>query len=90
MYMAISELDSRRSPQNRLSPATVRMLARRFEEFSDQYRTFSEFPELSDASITLFLDTAQGLNGVASNANATAATGIRIRFIVFFLSGRVT
>ena len=62
MYMAISELDSRRSPGHRLAPATVRLLARKFEDFSDQYRIFSEFPVLTDASITLFLDVAQGLN----------------------------
>jgi hypothetical protein len=64
IYMTISELDSRRSSGHRLAPATVRLLARKFEEFSDQYRTFSEFPELSDESITLFLDVAQNLNGV--------------------------
>ena len=58
IYMAISELDSRRSPEHRLAPATVRLLARKFEEFSDQYRIFSEFPELSDESIVLFLDVA--------------------------------
>ena len=71
-YMAISELDSRRAPENHLMPATVRLLARRFEDFSDQYRIFSEFPELTDESITLFLDTAQGLNSLtaASRGNA--------------------
>ena len=71
-YMAISELDSRRSPENRLSPATVRLLAHRFEDYSDQYRIFSEFPELTDESIALFLDVAQGLNNLspASRGNA--------------------
>ena len=64
MYMAISELDGRRATEHRLAPATVLLLAHRFEEFSDQYRMFSEFPELSDASITLFLETAQKLNSV--------------------------
>lgn len=64
MYMAISEIDHRRSPGNRLSAETVRLLARKFEEFSDQYRIFSEFPELSDQSIAQFLDVAQGLNKV--------------------------
>ena len=43
-YMAISELDARRSPEHRLAPATVRLMGRKFEEFSDQYRVFSEFP----------------------------------------------
>jgi hypothetical protein len=72
MYMTISELDSRRSPGNRLAPATVRLLARRYEEFSDQYPVFSEFPELSDESITLFLDVAQGLNGVSGPVRGNA------------------
>ena len=72
IYMAISELDSRRSPEHRLEPATVLLLARRFEEFSDQYRIFSEFPELSDASITLFLEIAQKLNGVPNRVRGNA------------------
>lgn len=63
VYLAISELDSRRAPANRLSAASVRLLARRFEDFSDQYRIFSEFPELTDESLTLFLETAHGLSG---------------------------
>ncbi len=72
IYMAISEIDSRRSPGHRLAPATVRLLAHRFEEFSDQYRIFSEFPELSDESIALFLDVAQGLSSVPTAARGNA------------------
>ena len=64
IYLAISAIESRRSPEHRLAPATVRLLAHQFREFSDQYRIFSEFPELSDASITLFLETAAALNNV--------------------------
>lgn len=66
IYMTITELDGRRSTDRRLSPGTVRLLARRFEEFSDQYRLFSEFPELDDQSITSFLQVARGLSTVAS------------------------
>ena len=72
IYMAISELDSRRSPGHRLAPETVRLLARKFEGFSDQYRMFSEFPELSDESIALFLDVAQGLNNGPSAVRGNA------------------
>jgi hypothetical protein len=72
IYMAISELDSRRSPELRLAPETVLLLARRFEDFSDQYRIFSEFPELSDASIASFLDIAQGLNGAPNRVRGNA------------------
>jgi hypothetical protein len=72
IYMAISELDCRRSPEHRLAPATVRLLARRFDVFSDQYRIFSEFPDLNDQSITSFLQVARGLSGVpaADRGNA--------------------
>jgi hypothetical protein len=64
IYMAISAIDSGRARENRLTPATVRLLAQKFEEFGDQYRIFSEFPGLSDRSIVMFLETAQALNGV--------------------------
>jgi hypothetical protein len=33
------------------------------------------------------LDCATALNGIASAATASAASGIRIRFIMFFLFG---
>ena len=71
-YLALSELDSRRSAEHRLSPPTVRLLARKFEEFSDQYRVFSEFPELSDESIVLFLDTAHALSNLPGPARGNA------------------
>ena len=72
IYLVISELDSRRSPEQRLAPATVRLLARKFEEFSDQFRIFSEFPELNDQSIALFLDVAQRLNSVPTAVRGNA------------------
>jgi len=71
-YLAISEIDSRRSPGKRLTPATVHLLARKFEEFSDQYRIFSEFPEISDSSIVLFLDVAQALNNLPTSEHGNA------------------
>ncbi len=71
-YMAISELDARRPASRRLSPATVRLLARHFPDYSDQFLLFSEFPELTDESIALFMEVAQRLNNVpmAFRANA--------------------
>jgi hypothetical protein len=71
-YMTISELDGRRSPEHRLAPATVRLLAHKFEEFSDQYPIFSEFPELTDESIVMFLNVAQGLNNVPTGVRGNA------------------
>ncbi len=72
IYMVISELDGRRPLDHRLAPATVNLLARRFEEFSDQYRIFSEFPALSDESITSFLEVAQTLNNVPMSVRGNA------------------
>ena len=72
IYMAMSELDSRRLPGHRLSPATVRAMALRFEDFSDQYRVFSEFPELSDESIDQFLNVVQELNKVPNAVRGNA------------------
>jgi len=65
LYLVLSELDSRRAPGNRLSAETVSLLARKFDLFSSQYRIFSEFPELSDESITLFLTIAQSLDEIS-------------------------
>ena len=71
-YMAISDMEARRLPEHHLAPTTVRLLARRYADFSDQYRIFAEFPELNDHSITLFVQAARGLNGVpaADRGNA--------------------
>lgn len=72
IYLAASEIDSRRPADRRLSPATVRLLAHNFADFSDQYRTFAEFPELSDSSIALFLNTARYLNDVPDSMRSDA------------------
>src|SRR5262249_5844369 len=58
MYLQFSELDSGRAPEHRLKPDTIRLLARKFDQFNEQYLIFSEFPELDDASITTFVNTA--------------------------------
>lgn len=60
-YLALSELDSRRPPEHRLSAETAQLMTSKFADYSDQYRIFTEFPELSDSSITLFLNVAEQL-----------------------------
>jgi hypothetical protein len=71
-YMMISALESRRSPEHRLAPPTVRLLADKFGDFSDQYRIFSEFQELDDQSIVMFLETAEALNNVPNAVRGNA------------------
>src|SRR5438552_13784436 len=66
-YLMLSEIDGRRSPERRLSPATVALLAGKFSEFSDQYLVFSEFPDLDDASIAAFLQVATSLDAISKS-----------------------
>ena len=64
IFLTISELDGRRAPDHRLSAATVSLLAHKYEDFSDQYRIFSEFPQLDDDSIAHFIEVVQALDHV--------------------------
>jgi hypothetical protein len=66
-YLMLSELDRGRSPEHRLSPETVALLAGRFSEFGDQYLIFSEFPDLDDASITAFLQVMTSLDNISKS-----------------------
>lgn len=72
IYMTISAIESQRSPEHRLAPATVTLLAQKFAEFSDQYRIFGEFQTLNDSSIIRFLETAESLNKVPNSMRGDA------------------
>jgi hypothetical protein len=74
-YLMLSELDSRRPPERRLKPETAALLASKFSEFRDQYVIFSEFPELDDASITAFVQTAVALNSISKSTLRGNALG---------------
>ncbi len=75
IYLMLSELDSERSPERRLSAGTVRLLANRFSEFSSWYLIFSEFPDLSDASIARFVNVADAIDGIPNQALRGNALG---------------
>ena len=75
-YLCLSELDHVRPPERRMSDQTVVLLAEKFADFSDQYLIFSEFPELTDASMTRFLTTAEALNKISDHALRGNAMGI--------------
>lgn len=64
IYLMVSELDAERSPEHRLTPETVRLLANKYGKFSDQYLIFSEFPDLDNGSIVRFLAIAEGLDRI--------------------------
>jgi len=74
-YLMLTQLDSERPPNRRLSPETVKTLANKFADFSDQYLIFSEFPPLNDASITAFLNAAESLGHIPNHTLRGNAMG---------------
>jgi hypothetical protein len=68
IYLTLSELDNGRPPDKRLSPGAVLLLADKFSQFSSWYLVFSEFPDLSEASITRFLNVADAINRIPNQA----------------------
>lgn len=74
-YLVLSEIDANRSPEKRLSPKTVRMLADKFSEYGEWYLVFSEFPQLSDESIANFMTVAGGINKIPNQVLLGNALG---------------
>ena len=75
-YLLLSELDSVRPKDKRVSPQTVRLMVNNFPEFSKQYLVFLEFPSLSDASIWRFLSVAQDLSKIPNRTLRGNTMGI--------------
>ncbi|MGH9431002.1 MAG: hypothetical protein ACRD3T_05615 [Terriglobia bacterium] len=76
MFLTLSEVDRGRSPQQRLSPQTVRLLAEKFSRFSDQYPIFAEFHALNNTSITRFINVAEDIDRIRDRALRGDARGI--------------
>ena len=65
-YLMLSAIDSGRPPQRRLSPATVHLLADNFSQVGSWYLVFSEFPDLTDESITQFMKATDQVSGISN------------------------
>jgi hypothetical protein len=76
VYLTLSEIDRRRPTQERLTAATVTLLADRFWRLGDQYSVFSEFQDLNNESITDFLKVANVLDGISAPVLRANAIGI--------------
>jgi hypothetical protein len=76
MYLLFAEMDSKRSASHRLRPETLRLMAKHFEDYRDQFEVFSEFPELDDTSIVKFIDVASALDKISSHTLRGNALGI--------------
>jgi hypothetical protein len=75
IYLTLSAIDGARAPGDRLSDATVRLLASKYSEFRSWYMIFSDFPALNDASVTQFVSAAEAVSGVSSPALRSNALG---------------
>jgi hypothetical protein len=76
VFLALSEIDRRRPPSERLGVPAARMLADKFSVLGDQYPTFAEFHALNDASITRFLTVAESLDQIPDRLVRTDALGV--------------
>ena len=76
LYLTLNEIDRRRSPQRRLSPQTVLLLAEKLPLLRDQYSLLSEWPDLDDESISRFVATAESLDSISRPTVRANAIGI--------------
>ena len=74
-YMTLSEIDARRPAGRRLSPETARLLATRFQRYGSWYLIFSEFPELTDESVTRFMSVADSIGDISNQTLRQNAVG---------------
>jgi hypothetical protein len=75
LYLTLSAIDRGRPQGQQMSDATVHLIASHYDIYKEWYQIFSEFPELNDASITSFIDSADGVNSVSNSTLRANALG---------------
>ena len=75
IYLLLSELDGVRSPQKHISAETIHLMASHFTQLSSWYLIFTEFPELSDESISRFVTAADAVDKISDQALRGNAMG---------------
>lgn len=76
LFLSLSNMDRRRSPDQRLSPETVQLLAQKFPTLGDQYSIFAEFNGLDNASIARFISVAESLGRIRNRTLRADSAGI--------------
>jgi hypothetical protein len=76
IFLTLSEIDRGRSPEQRLNPQTVHLLADKYQRFGDQYTLFAEFHGLNDLSITRYISTAEYLSQIPDRLVRADALGM--------------
>jgi hypothetical protein len=75
IYLLLSELDSVRPAQRKLTAPTVNLLASHYTQLSSWYLVFTEFPDLSDESISRFVTAADAVDKISDQALRGNAMG---------------
>ena len=76
IYLMLTEVDSRRPSDKRLTPETALLLASKFSQLSDWYLVFSEFPGLNDESIARFVKVADSVDSISNHSLRGNAMGM--------------
>jgi hypothetical protein len=76
IYLTLSAIDAGRPSDQKLAPATVRLLGEKFARYGHQYLIFSEFGGLNDASITRFLAVVDALDRTSNVTLRANSLGI--------------
>jgi hypothetical protein len=75
IYLTLSAINARRSPDPGISEDTAQLLANRFARYSNWYSIFVEFPQLGDKSIKQFISVADGIDKLPNASYRSNALG---------------
>jgi hypothetical protein len=75
IYLVLSAINARRSPNPGISEDTARLLSERFARYSNWYSIFVEFPQLGDKSIKQFINIADGIDKLPNASYRSNALG---------------
>ena len=75
IFLLLSAMNSRRSPEHRLSDETDKLVAHRFAQFHHWFAIFAEFSGLDDSAIATFVSAADRIDGIPNPALRSNAMG---------------
>jgi hypothetical protein len=75
IYLALNAINDGRPEKKKLSEATVRLMADKFNVLNAWFPIFAEFPTLDDASITQFIDSAERIDKIGNQNLRSNALG---------------
>ena len=75
IYLMLSAINTRRTPEPGISEDTARLLADHFARYTNWYSIFVEFPQLDDKSIKRFIEIADSIDKLPNATYRSNALG---------------